>query len=153
MRASRIAFTLGLLLAGAVPAQAQRADAKLRATIAADNARLMMATQTGDAHDMAELYSPKAVIFPPNANAASGQDAIQRFWDGAMHAGIARIALETTQLEHRGDALLETGTYTFLGGQGQTLDVGKYLVVWIKENGDWRIYRAMWNGSMPAPRR
>jgi uncharacterized protein (TIGR02246 family) len=153
MRGARVAFTLGIMLGAAVPARAQRADGKLRATIAADNGRLMAAVQAGDARDMASVYSPRGVIFPPNASAASGRDAIQAFWDGAIHAGITRMLLQTTELEQRGDALLETGTYTFLGGQGQTLDLGKYLVVWVKENGNWRIYRAMWNGSMPAPRR
>ena len=43
MRGSRLVFTLGIVLGVAAPVRAQRADAKIRAAIAADNARLVSA--------------------------------------------------------------------------------------------------------------
>ena len=33
---------------------------------------------------------------------------------------------------------------------GKHLDHGKYLVFYKKEGGRWKIYRDIWNSSMPA---
>ena len=46
--------------------------------------------------------------------------------------------------------LAETGTYEMYGDNNKTLDKGKYVVVWKQENGQWKIYRDIWNTSMPA---
>jgi ketosteroid isomerase-like protein len=35
-------------------------------------------------------------------------------------------------------------------GKDKTTEHGKYLNVWRKENGDWKIYSNMWNANAPA---
>jgi hypothetical protein len=34
--------------------------------------------------------------------------------------------------------------------KGNTIDKGKYIDVWRKVNGDWKIYSNMFNSSMPV---
>ncbi len=37
------------------------------------------------------------------------------------------------------------------GADNKSLDKGKYVVVWKKQNGNWKMYRDIWNSNMPAP--
>jgi hypothetical protein len=42
------------------------------------------------------------------------------------------------------------GKYTLTGDAGKVLDQGKYVVVWKRELGQWKLYRDIWNTSVPA---
>jgi len=58
--------------------------------------------------------------------------------------------LETLELEGHGETVYEVGKYTLRGTAGELLDQGKYLVVWKREKGRWRLHRDIWNSSRPA---
>jgi hypothetical protein len=34
-------------------------------------------------------------------------------------------------------------------GKGHVIDKGKYVEIWKKENGEWKIYADIWNTSLP----
>jgi ketosteroid isomerase-like protein len=34
---------------------------------------------------------------------------------------------------------------------GQVIDNGKYVVLWRREAGQWKLHRDIWNSSQPAP--
>jgi ketosteroid isomerase-like protein len=36
-------------------------------------------------------------------------------------------------------------------GKGNTIDKGKYVTIWRKEGGDWKIYSDIFNTSLPEP--
>ena len=55
--------------------------------------------------------------------------------------------LETTGC---GETAYEVGKYTLLGRGGQTLDSGKYVVIWRQEDGQWKLHRDIFNTSLPA---
>jgi ketosteroid isomerase-like protein len=54
-------------------------------------------------------------------------------------------------VEAHGDMAYEVGKLTLKGEDGTVLDSGKYVVIWKRENGQWRLHRDIWNTSMPAP--
>ena len=41
--------------------------------------------------------------------------------------------------------------YELQDGDGQALDAGKFIVVWKREAGQWKLHRDIFNSSMPAP--
>jgi ketosteroid isomerase-like protein len=45
----------------------------------------------------------------------------------------------------------EVGTYAMKLKDGTVADRGKYVVVWLKEDGKWKLHRDIWNTSLPAP--
>ena len=102
------------------------------------------------ATDMGKFYASDAQIFPPNGAMISGSTAISPFWKGAFDMGIKNATLETIQTEKAGDQIIETGNYTLAGADGKTMDNGKYMVVWKSENGQWKLYRDIWNSSVAA---
>ncbi len=60
-------------------------------------------------------------------------------------------SLTTVDVQQAGDIAFEVGTYEMKGGDGKVLDRGKYLVVWKRENTEWKLYRDIWNSSEVAP--
>jgi len=65
-----------------------------------------------------------------------------------MEMGIKTAKLKTTHLDELEDAAIEVGEYELGGQDGQTLDQGKYIVVWKKEKGNWRLAKDIWNTSL-----
>jgi len=51
------------------------------------------------------------------------------------------IVYTTTSLSADSEFLVELGKYELKDSKGSLKGNGKYLVVWKKENGDWKLYR------------
>lgn len=116
------------------------------------NSQFAAAYNKGDAKAVAEMYTPMGQLFPPNSDIVEGRAAIQRFWQSVMDDGISRLELKTIEVEPFGDSIVESGRATLFGKDGAVLDRGKYLVLWKKTGGKWKLHRDCWNSSQPAPR-
>lgn len=139
-----------LAVLGVLPlAEAHAADIS-RAAVEAANEAFVARFNDGDSAGVAELYAEDGQLLPPNANPVSGRTAIAEFWQGVMGAGIKGVALETAELVGMGEIGSEIGRYTLTDGEGNVLDRGKYIVVWKQEGDGVRLYRDIWNSSMPA---
>jgi ketosteroid isomerase-like protein len=146
---ARVAIALGLALVTVV-AVAQTTSP--RAAIDAANAKFSADFAKGDDNAVAAHYTAGGWAFPPNGEIAKGREAIAKVWKGAMDAGVKQVKLATVEVEAHGDAAHEVGTYVLMGEGGKQLDNGKYVVVWKKDGGQWKIHRDIWNTSMPAPK-
>lgn len=125
-----------------------------QAAITANNQQFMRAFEQGDADAIAALYTSDARILPPNQPMLAGTDAIRSFWQGMLRLQIKQPKLETVELaEQRDDIACELGRYSFIVPlpDGSTVtDVGKYLVVWKREGGTWKLHLDIWNTNAPA---
>lgn len=124
-----------------------------RAEIEAANKEFMAALSSGDAAGVTAFYTEDAKLLPPNSEILEGREAIQAFWQGGMDMGIKECKLETVIVEAQGDAAYEIGTYTLTieppGGPVIT-DKGKYLVVWKRQDGSWKLHADSFHTSLPA---
>jgi uncharacterized protein (TIGR02246 family) len=116
------------------------------------NSAFAAAYNKGDAKAVAEMYTPMGQLFPPNSDIVEGRLAIQRFWQSVMDDGISRLELKTIEVEPFGDSIVESGRATLFGKDGAVLDRGKYLVLWKKAGGKWKLHRDCWNSSQPLPK-
>ena len=123
---------------------------KARAAITAANQKFMDALGRGDSAPTASVYHSEGVILVPNMEPVSGNGIIA-FHSGGIKAGISRIVVATTELWGDDSNVFEMGTYELLGKDKAVMDKGKYMVVWRQENGEWKMYRDMWNTSTPMP--
>jgi uncharacterized protein (TIGR02246 family) len=123
---------------------------KVREAIAAANETFMAALQAGDAAGLAALYTATGQLLPPNVDTMAGHAAIQAFWQGAMDMGIRSAQLEIAEVEGHGDTAIEVSAYTLCGEGEQVLDQGKYIVVWKREGGQWKLHRDIFNSSLPV---
>ena len=120
----------------------------VQADIASINRQFEKKFASGDAPGMAALYTRDAMLLPPGAPMQQGPEAIGGFWKMAMEMGIKTAKLKTTHLDELEDAAIEVGEYELGGQDGQTLDQGKYIVVWKKEKGNWRLAKDIWNTNL-----
>ncbi len=123
-----------------------------RAGIEAANARFAAAFAKGDAAAVASHYTIAGQVLPPNGEPVRGREAIATFWKGVMDAGVKGVKLTVVEAEAHGGTAHEVGAYVLTGEGGKTLDTGKYIVVWKRDGGQWKIHRDIWNTSMPAPK-
>lgn len=107
------------------------------------------AFNAGDAARIADMYTPRARIMPPNAESAEGRAAIQAHLEQMVASGI-KVRLTQTDLAGDGDFAYKTGVYEILAGE-EVVDRGKYLEVWKRLDGEWQMHRDIWNTSMPQP--
>lgn len=142
---SNLFFVTMLLLAGS----AAYAQKDMKAPIQAANQKFMDAFAKG-ATTMGSLYTSDAELMPPGSETVTGNAAIGTFWKGAFDSGVKRAKLETLEATQGGDQVTEVGHYTLYGAGDVQMDAGKYVVVWKKEGGNWKLHRDIWNTSAPA---
>ena len=106
--------------------------------------------KSGDAAAMAAQYSPEGLVMPPNREAIGNARNIAALWDEAIRAGVKELGLRISDISGSGNYLTETGTYEMLDAHHNLVDKGKFLSVWRLENGQWKVFRDIWNTSLPA---
>jgi ketosteroid isomerase-like protein len=118
----------------------------LRAIVDAVDRRFMDAMNAGDvAGAVQATYTADARILPPGAGAVQGRDNIAAFWQATgEQLGIRSVELRTVELQQGGDYAWQVGSATLTLADGQSAE-GKYIVVWKRENGEWRWHQDIWN--------
>jgi len=122
----------------------------IRESITAANNVFMETFKRGDAAGLAALYTNDGQVLPPNGDFVSGQQAIQGFWQAIFDMGIKEAQLEIVEVEKQGDTAFEVSRFKLLGESGQVLDEGKYIVIWKRDQGQWKLHRDIFNSSLPA---
>ena len=117
-----------------------------KATIDKLNESFMAAFQKGDTAAIGQMYTEDAYLLPSGGEMVKGRAAIQAFWTKAAE-GIGDFKLTTVDVKPLGnDAAREIGTFTLkTKGQPPQEVAGKYVVVWQKVGGDWRLATDIWN--------
>ena len=118
-------------------------------SIAAANQAFMTAFGEGDSAGMAALYTSDGQLAPSNSDVVKGTEAIAGFWKAVMDMGLKSATLETVELDEYGDTGVEQGRYQLGDGEGNVADHGKYIVIWKRESGGWKLHRDIWNTSTP----
>jgi len=110
------------------------------------NESFMAAFQKGDTAAIGQMYAEDAYLLPSGGEMVKGRAAIQAFWTKAAE-GIGDFKLTTVDVKPLGnDAAREIGTFTLkTKGQPPQEVTGKYVVVWQKVGGDWRLATDIWN--------
>jgi ketosteroid isomerase-like protein len=119
----------------------------VNAAIKAGNAALAATIKAGDAKAAADKYTKTAKLLPPNVPVQKGQAAIRRYWQGAIDMGIAGVSLRTVDLDVHGATANELGAYVLKDAKGNKLDAGKYIVIWKKEGGAWKLHWDMFSSN------
>ncbi|HET9747444.1 MAG TPA: DUF4440 domain-containing protein [Chitinophagaceae bacterium] len=103
----------------------------------------------GDSSAVAAHYSADAWVMPSNSEPITTEN-VAGFWGGVIRMGVKDFKLNITDITGNDNLIAETGKYEMYGDNNQLIDKGKYVVVWKKENGAWKIFRDIWNTSMTA---
>jgi len=136
----RIALVFAFMIALVPPAVAQKAK------IEAVNAKWMELFNKGDFEGVAQLYTVDAIAFPPGSAMVRGRAAIGRMWTG-MAEQISNPIVTTLEVKRLSpSAAREIGTFSLTTKGPSPKEVsGKYLVVWERVQGEWKLAADIWN--------
>jgi uncharacterized protein (TIGR02246 family) len=139
---AKLALFLALLLLAVAPAPA--ADLK------ADEARIralidewLNAIEHKDVAATAGFYAPDGMLMLEDAPAAIGAGAVAKAWEAMFQLKdfTLSFAPSSVTVADAGDLAFDIGTYqlSFTGDSGPVTDSGRYVVVWKKSDGDWKV--------------
>lgn len=93
----------------------------------------------------ADKYCNDASIMPEQMPAIHGRDSIRHFnYNNGANKDF-KISIVATSIYGGPDAVIEEGYYTFPGDDGVIYDKGKFIAIWKKEGGKWKLFREIWN--------
>ena len=113
------------------------------------NAKFSQQIAAGDSIALASHYWPDAELLLDNSDVIKGNDILSA-WGSSIRSGLKEMNFYTTDITGSSTFLIETGNYEMKGENKSMLDKGKYVVVWEKRKGEWRLYRDIGCTSLPV---
>jgi uncharacterized protein (TIGR02246 family) len=131
-----IAAVLGISLA-AIPVLAQ---AKEAAEIEAVSQQYREAWQRGDLDGVMKFWTSDAKAIGPGG-VATGTAAIRASLEQSLSMGIHDLRHEDREVYGRGDTVVEITRSVALDSAGKAVLTIRYMTLWQKSGGQWRIHR------------
>ena len=119
--------------------------------IAAQNAAFESAIAKGDSVAFGAIFTEDAKRFNPNAPAIVGKPTIMSNFSSVIKLNIiGSVKLTMDGVYGDENYVTEEGTFTIFAKDGSVMDKGKYLDLFKKEDGQYKMYRESWNSDLPA---
>jgi len=114
-----------------------------KAAIAQSNAIYFTAFSKGDSSIFIDRYAEDCCIMPPGSPALCGPNAALDFFRIAYHDVHLRDGRFTTTAVYGNgiDYVTEEGLWQSYDAEGKLFDDGKFLVLWKKTPGGWKMFR------------
>jgi uncharacterized protein (TIGR02246 family) len=143
-------LTLLLLLVGIAACADKTETLPVRADMSADEQKIRelgqkwdAAVRAKDAVACAGFYASDGAMLNADAPLARGTAAITAAWQRLLSMRNVNLTFASTQLivSNGGDMAYDVGTYelSFDDDKGMVRDVGKYVTVWKKVGGEWKV--------------
>jgi ketosteroid isomerase-like protein len=143
MRLCTVAITL-TLMACVDLAGCDKGDTRLPAGVTTAVSRDF---NRGDADGTASNYTDDAQILVARYPAIVGKDAIAAYFKTNIDKYLG-LGNQTTWSTVKGDMAVEQGVYNVRNVQvGEDVETGKYIRIWKRVNGSWKLYRDMFSAD------
>jgi uncharacterized protein (TIGR02246 family) len=105
----------------------------------------------GDATGLANCYTADAQFMMPNAPSIEGRTNIQAAMMEFIKSGATKMNVHINNVWGDEETLISEGTMTFSTKEGQVVDKSKYITVYKREDGRWKMFRDCFNSDLPVP--
>jgi ketosteroid isomerase-like protein len=93
-------------------------------------------------------YCLEAEVYSPQLPSVKGRDSIRAFFYQNGTNKEAKIELPAGNIYGSEELVVEEGRYNFPDGKGGSFDKGKFIALWKKEDGKWKLFREIWNTDL-----
>ena len=118
------------------------------------DAKWVAAFEQKDFATIEALYAPNGLLLPSNSPPVEGPKAIIEVWKSWSELPNVEVVFGANRIEasSTGDMAYDYGWYTFAfdTDNGRVTDKGKYVVVWKKLDGSWKVTADIFNTNLPA---
>jgi ketosteroid isomerase-like protein len=99
-----------------------------------------------DVDGIMAMHAQNVVQLPPGSPALVGQEAVRASWEGMANTEGLSASWESTAayVAPSGEMAFDYGIANVTLPDG-TSEVSNYLVVWVREDGEWKVAADMWN--------
>ena len=121
---------------------------KEKASILKKIAAFSKAYMDGDFEKMANAYTVDGKIFPNKSDVISGRATLKDWWTIKNGSKILNHKVTPSEIKFLGDYAYDFGYYegASQSKEGEVYNFkGKYVIVWKKVEGEWKIYLDIWN--------
>ena len=144
-----ILLFLALVLSSVLLAQNSK-QSKDEAAIRNADTEWSHAVEAKDLDKTTSFYAEDASAYPFNAPVAAGKDSIRQLWSHLFESPGFHLQFAPTKVEvaKAGDMAYDAGTFELKmnGSDGSPKTTqGKYVVVWKKQNGQWKAVADIFN--------
>lgn len=140
--AASIAVAALMVLLAACAPQGSREGSE----IAALSSGWEEAVNAGDIETLVSMYTEDCRLMPPGSGIREGREAVRETFEGMHSAGLT-ADLETVETRIAGDIGSRVGTYTVRDAAGGPVETGKFVELWRRVDGEWRISDDIWNSD------
>ncbi len=145
----------GFLLTTATFAQNYAGAPKEIAKLLDISAKFSELYVAGEYKALADYYTLDGKLIPERIDIIEGRKAIEERWASQKGRKILMHKMTATEIKILDDHAYDYGYYKgkTLQANGETSSwQGKYVIIWKKEAGDWKIYLDIWNSlNEPLP--
>ncbi|HET8770446.1 MAG TPA: DUF4440 domain-containing protein [Gemmatimonadaceae bacterium] len=99
------------------------------------------------------FWAPDAIVQPSGMPQIRGHEAIKDLYGGFTTMQVKSFEGTSSHIEASGDLAFDYGVnrLVLVGESGDMLDVGKYLAVWKKVDGEWMVAALSFTSDAPVP--
>ena len=118
-----------------------------KAEIVEANKEFMKLFSAIDSVGLSNLYTQDAKFMMNGAPAISGKESIQSTISAIMNSGVSSVNLTTIDVWGTENLIAEEGGLSLFVGDDE-VDQGKYVVLWKKVDGKWKLFRDIFNSNL-----
>ena len=116
--------------------------------------QLTEAFNAKDAKKAAALYTPEAVVMPPNKALSRGRNFVEQYYIGRFAEGATDLTLTPSEVKGSGNLGIAIGDYrlTLAPANGpQRRDRGKFVWIFREQNNAWMIDTVIFSSDFAEP--
>jgi uncharacterized protein (TIGR02246 family) len=116
--------------------------------------QLTEAFNAKDAKKAAELYTPEAVVMPPNKTLMRGRSFVEQYYTGRFAEGATDLQLTPSEIKGSGTLAVAMGDYRLMlapAGGPQRRDRGKFVWIFRELNNAWMIDGIIFSSDFTEP--
>ena len=103
----------------------------------------------GEADTISKMYTEDAKLLVPEMPIVKGREAIGQVWAMILGSGGNRVCVDVHEVEESPDWAYDAGTFQATAPNGDTLNAGKYIVIWKRQpSGELKIHRDIFAHDM-----